>query len=135
MPNETGPVILFDGVCNLCNSAVQFTIRNDDRKQFKFASLQSLKGEELLKAGGLDNTKSDSFVLISDGKYYTRSTAALKVLKALGGRFSLLYAFIIIPAFMRDGVYRLIAKNRYRFFGKRKECMSPTPELKSRFID
>ncbi len=134
MPGQTEHIILFDGVCNLCNGSVQFVIRNDKMKQFKFASLQSAKGQELLAAGGFDQHKSDSFVLISGGNYYTQSTAALRVMKLLGGRFSLLYGLIIVPKFIRDGVYNLIARNRYKLFGKRDECMIPTAELKSRFL-
>ena len=93
------------------------------------------KGKELLDTGGYDQNKTDSFVFISEGKYFTQSTAALKVLKALGGRFSLLYAFIVVPKFIRDAVYSRIAKNRYKLFGKRNECMMPTPELRSRFLE
>lgn len=135
MPVQTEHIILFDGVCNLCNGSVQFVIRNDNKmRQFKFASLQSAKGQELLADGGFDQHKSDSFVLISGGNYYTQSTAALRVMKLLGGRFSLLYGFIIVPKFIRDAVYNLIARNRYALFGRRDECMIPTAELKSRFL-
>lgn len=135
MPAGTEQIILFDGVCNLCNSSVQFVLRHDKKKQFRFAALQSAKGQQLLLNGGFDQQKSDSFVLISSGKYYTQSTAALKVLHTLGGRFSLLYGFRIIPKFIRDAVYNVIAKNRYRLFGQQRECMMPTPELRARFLD
>ena len=128
-------IILFDGVCNLCNSSVQFTIRNDKENKFRFAALQSEKGKELLNAGGFDENKSDSFVLIADGNYYTQSTAALRVLKTLGGTLSLLYVFIIVPKLIRDTIYNWIAKNRYTFWGKRNECMVPTPELRGKFLD
>ena len=135
MTEATGHILLFDGVCNLCNNAVQFVIRNDKKKQFTFASLQSESGKKLLVRGGFDIGKTDSFVFITEGNYYTQSTAALKVLKALGGVNALLYAFIIVPKFIRDAVYNWVAKNRYRYFGKRNECMIPTPDLKSRFLD
>ena len=128
-------IILFDGICNLCNSAVQFVIRNDKKKRFKFASLQSEAGKFLLLKGNLEPEKTDSFVLISEGFYYTRSTAALKVLKLLGGRWLLLYIFILIPAFIRDSVYNLIANHRYRWFGKKDSCMIPDASLKERFLD
>ena len=134
MSEGSGRIILFDGVCNLCNSAVQFTIRHDKKNIFRFASLQSERGKDLLRAGGFDTQKSDSFVLIQEGLYFTKSTAALLVAKALGGKWRLLYALIIVPKFVRDIVYNFIAKNRYRIFGKREECMIPTAELHSKFL-
>lgn len=114
---------------------MQFVIRNDKKKQFKFASLQSEVGKSLLLKGNLDPDKTDSFVLISESHYYTRSTAALKVLKLIGGRWSLLYSFILVPQFIRDFVYNLIAKKRYRWFGKKDNCMIPSPSLTERFLD
>jgi predicted DCC family thiol-disulfide oxidoreductase YuxK len=134
---QPGPnhIILFDGICNLCNGAVQFVIRNDKKKRFKFASLQSETGKSLLLKGNLDPEKTNSFVLISESYYYTRSTAALKVLKLIGGRWSLLYGFILVPGFIRDFVYNLIAKNRYRWFGKKDNCMIPNASLTERFLD
>lgn len=128
-------IILFDGICNLCNSSVQFVIRHDKKEQLRFASLQSDAGQSLLHKGNFAKKKLDSFVLISDGQYFTRSTAALKVLKLLGGRWSALYVFIFVPAFIRNAVYNLISRNRYRLFGKREECMLPSLELKKRFLD
>ena len=135
MQHGSNHIILFDGICNLCNSAVQFVIRNDKKKRFKFASLQSEAGKSLLLKGNLDPEKTDSFVLISENYYYTRSTAALKVLNLIGGRWSLLYSFILVPQSIRDFVYNLIAKNRYRWFGKKDNCMIPTASLKERFLD
>jgi len=128
-------IILFDGICNLCNSSVQFVIRNDKKALFKFASLQSAAGQLLLQNGNLSSQKLDSFVLISEGHYYIKSTAALKVLKLLGGPWAALYIFILVPSPIRDAVYDFISKNRYRWFGKRAECMLPSPELKQRFLD
>jgi predicted DCC family thiol-disulfide oxidoreductase YuxK len=130
-----GDIILFDGICNLCNRAVQFVIRHDRNKQFKFGSLQGPHGQEYLRNLNIQPDKTDSFLLIEDEKHYTRSTAALRVFKKLGGTWSLLYIFIVIPSFIRDALYDFIAHNRYRWFGKRNECMLPTEDLKARFLD
>jgi len=132
---EDRPIILFDGVCNLCNSAVQFVIRHDRKKLFRFASLQSEAGALLLQRYHLPENNFNSFVLVQDGKAYTSSGAALRTARQLGGVLSLLYGFIIVPPFIRNAVYRLIANNRYRWFGKRESCMVPTPELRSRFLN
>jgi predicted DCC family thiol-disulfide oxidoreductase YuxK len=129
------PIILFDGVCNLCNGAVQFIIRHDKKDQFLFASLQSNEGQKLLAKYNFPVDELNSFILIDNGKAYTRSTGALKVFKKLNGSLPLLYGFIILPKFIRDGVYNLIAKNRYKWFGKKDECMIPTPALKARFLN
>ena len=129
------PIIFFDGVCNLCNSSVQFVIKRDRKSKFMFASLQSKKGQEILNRFGLPANDFNSFILLEGDKVYTKSTALLKVLKELRGGWKLLYAFIILPAFIRDPFYNLVAKNRYKWYGKREECMIPTPALKSRFLD
>ncbi|TAE46510.1 MAG: thiol-disulfide oxidoreductase DCC family protein [Cytophagales bacterium] len=128
-------IILFDGVCNLCNGAVKFIIKNDTKNEFQFASLQSKTGQELLEKHHLSTTNLDSFVLISDEKYFTRSTAALKVCQKLGKFWQLLYVFIIVPTFIRNFFYDYIAKNRYRWFGKNDACMMPTQAIKSRFLE
>mgnify|MGYP001272979165 CR=1 FL=1 len=125
-------IILFDGVCNLCNGAVQFVIKRDKQEQFMFGSLQGQAGQAYLRRFGLDFT---SFVLIEDDKAYTRSTAALRTAKHLGGLWKLLYVFIIVPRFIRDAVYNRIAGNRYKWFGKKDACMVPTPALRARFLD
>jgi predicted DCC family thiol-disulfide oxidoreductase YuxK len=132
---NSSPTILFDGVCNLCNSSVQFVIKKDIDKIFQFASLQSDAGEKLLKQYNLSTSNFDSFILIQENKVYQKSGAALKVVKQLSGSIKLLYAFIVIPTFIRDAVYNFIAKNRYKWFGKKDECMVPTPELKGRFLN
>lgn len=129
------PVILFDGVCNLCNSSVQYVIKHDPGALFKFASLQGETGKELLKQYGLPENELNSFVLISDNKAYTRSSAALTVAKKLTGIAKILYGFIIVPSFIRDAVYNIIAKNRYKWFGKKDSCMIPTADLQSRFLN
>jgi predicted DCC family thiol-disulfide oxidoreductase YuxK len=127
-------IVLFDGVCNLCNSLVRFIIKRDRTGKFKFASLQSEIGQQWLKRFGLAKNEFESFVLIQDDKYYLKSAAALKVLKELGGIWKLFYVFILIPRPVRDFIYNLIAKSRYKIFGKRDVCMIPTPELKERFL-
>jgi predicted DCC family thiol-disulfide oxidoreductase YuxK len=133
--NEPGAdLILFDGVCNLCNGLVRFIIKRDPAARFKFASLQSEIGHEWLKRFGLTNDAPDSVVLIKDEKYYLKSTGVLKILKDLGGIWKVFYIFIIIPRPFRDFVYDMIAKSRYRIFGKQDTCMIPTPELKDRFL-
>jgi predicted DCC family thiol-disulfide oxidoreductase YuxK len=128
-------LILFDGVCNLCNGGVQFIIKKDSKAIFKFASLQSSTGQHLLQKFNLPLTDFNSFVYIKNGNYMLKSTAILHILKDLGNGWQLLYGFIIIPRFIRDGIYFLIEKNRYKLFGKRETCMVPTPEIKSRFLD
>src|SRR5258706_3906277 len=129
------PVVLFDGVCNLCNGAVQFIIKRDKKKQFRFASMQGKAGHELLQKFDLPANDFNSFILFEDNKVYTRSTAALRIAKYMGGGWKLLYGLMIIPRFIRNAVYNVIAKNRYKWFGKKDECMIPAPELKDRFLD
>lgn len=126
--------ILFDGVCNLCNTLVQFVIRHDPAGRFRFAALQSASGQALLSQHGLRTHDFDTFVYIRNGTAHTQSTAGLLVMRDLGGGWQLLYALIIVPRFIRDAVYAAIARNRYRFFGRKDACMIPTPELKSRFL-
>lgn len=127
-------VILFDGVCNLCNASVQFIIKRDDAGLFSFASLQSDVGQEVAAKYGIDTADLDSVVLIDGGNAYQRSTAALHITRRLAGAWKLLYAGIIIPPFIRDHVYNWIASNRYKWFGKQTECWIPTPELHGRFL-
>ncbi|KOY87232.1 hypothetical protein AD998_14690 [bacterium 336/3] len=128
------PIVLFDGVCNLCNSSVQFFIRNDKKNILRFASLQSEAGQTLLQKFNLPTNEFNSFVLIVNDQVYLRSSAALKVISYLGGFWKIFQVFWIVPRFMRDGVYNTLAKNRYKWFGKKTECMIPTPELKAKFL-
>jgi predicted DCC family thiol-disulfide oxidoreductase YuxK len=128
-------IVLFDGVCNLCNHGVQFIIKRDKKKQFLFASLQGKRGNELLRKFNLTDSILNSFILIDGDKVYTRSTAALRVAKKLRGGWKLLYGLMIVPRFIRNVVYNIIAKNRYKWFGKKDECMVPGPELRERFLD
>ena len=129
------PIVLFDGVCNLCNSAVQFIIRHDKKNIFMFTSLQSDTGKKLLAQYDLPLNELNSFILIENNKAYTRSSGALRVIKKLKGLWPLLYGFIIVPKFIRDGVYNWVGRNRYKWFGKQDACMIPTPELKARFLN
>ena len=129
------PVLFFDGVCNLCNSSVQFIIRRDKKKVFLFASLQSDLGKEAMQnAQKQENSTPDSVILYYNGKYFVRSDAALHVFKLLGGIWSLLFAGMVLPRFLRDGIYDFISRSRYKWFGKRNECMIPTPDLVDRFL-
>lgn len=127
-------ILLFDGVCNLCNSSIHWVIDRDRAEQFQFASLQSDFSKQKLKQFGVKNEDLNTVVLIDGDRVFKRSSAALEVLKKLGGGWQLLYVFKIIPAPIRDVVYNWIAKNRYRWFGKEDSCRIPTPELKSRFL-
>ena len=128
-------IILFDGLCNLCSSSVQFVIKRDRENQFLFASLQGNTGQEYLRRFNLPPNDINSFILVEGDHYYTRSAAALRTARALSGGWPLLYAFIIIPRFIRDAVYNVIARNRYRWFGKKEACWIPTPALKAKFLD
>jgi predicted DCC family thiol-disulfide oxidoreductase YuxK len=129
LPNSS--VLFFDGECNLCNSSVQFIIRRDKKKRFLFAPLQSAIGQKALNA---IPGKPDSLVLYHNGRFMIKSDAALNVARMLGGIWPIFYTGIILPRFMRDGIYDYISRHRYKWFGKQAECMIPTPELKSRFL-
>ena len=129
-------LILFDGVCNLCNSSVQYVIKRDKKEHFLFTALQSDIGKQILDAYKIDTTKIDSILLYIPKKGIDyKSTAALKVAASLGFPVNLMAIFFIVPAFIRNWVYDFIAKNRYKWYGKKESCMIPTPELKSRFLD
>jgi predicted DCC family thiol-disulfide oxidoreductase YuxK len=128
-------LVLFDGVCNLCSSSVQFIIRHDKKKQFLFGSLQGKAGQEYLKKFNLPQDSLDSFMLVEGDTLYTRSSGALRMLKNLGNGWQLFYAFIIFPKFIRDAAYNIIARNRYTWFGKKEECWIPSRELEARFLE
>ncbi|MGV8947003.1 MAG: thiol-disulfide oxidoreductase DCC family protein [Lutibacter sp.] len=132
---ESKSIILFDGVCNLCNASVNFIIKHDKKNQFLFASFQSDAAKEILLQFNLKNLNEKSVILIETGKVYDKSTAALKIAKQLKGGFKLLYGFIFVPKFLRDWVYNFLANHRYNWFGKRESCMVPSPELKNKFLD
>jgi len=127
-------VILFDGVCNLCNGAVQFIIKRDKTSKFLFASLQSDFGQSQLQKFGLDPSELHSIIALDNGKFFERSDAALTIASGLAQPWPMLGVFRILPRFFRDWIYDLISKNRYKMFGKRESCMIPTPELKGRFV-
>lgn len=128
-------VVLFDGVCNLCNSSVQMLIKWDKKKTLKFASLQSKFGQELLKDLKIDHDNFKTFIYLRNKEVYTRSTAAIEVFSDLGGGWKLVRFLYIFPKFIRNGVYDFISAHRYRWFGKKDSCWIPTPELKARFLD
>ncbi len=129
-------VILFDGVCNLCNSAINFVIKRDKKDHFRYASLQSEIGQKLIAERNINTSKIDSIILIEPGvAYYHKSTAALQIAKRLSGLYPLFSIFLVLPKFFRDWIYDIVAKNRYKWFGKKDSCMIPTPELKALFID
>ena len=127
-------IILFDGVCNLCNSSVQFIIKHDLKNLFRFAALQSAFGKLQLAKFQLSNSTLDTFVYIYDEQVYTKSTAALKIARLLKGGWKIFYVLIVIPPFIRNWFYDRVAKNRYKWFGKKETCMIPTPELKNKFL-
>jgi predicted DCC family thiol-disulfide oxidoreductase YuxK len=128
-------IVLFDGVCNLCNGAVQFIIKRDPESTFLFASLQSAFGQSQLLKFGFDPSALHSILVLENGKLYERSDAALKIASGLKGPWRMLGIFRILPRFFRDWVYDLVAKNRYRVFGKQESCMIPEPGMKERFIE
>ncbi len=127
-------IVLFDGVCNLCNGAVDFIIRRDRQQKFLFASLQSAQGQQLLNHFQLPAKQYESMVLLKKGKLYQRSSAALEIARELPGGWPLLHHFMVVPAKLRDAVYNFIARNRYSFFGKSETCRLPTPEERTRFL-
>lgn len=127
-------IVYFDGVCNLCNSAINFLIDQDKRQRLKFASLQSDAGVEILQRFSLPNDDYDSFLFLKEGQLFQKSDAVLEIVKVLGGAWSLMTVFKIIPKSIRDWMYTKVAQNRYQWFGKRNECRLPTPELKARFL-
>lgn len=129
------PVIFFDGLCNLCNAAVHFVIKRDPEGIFKFCSLQSPSASDLLANHNFQAKDLSSFILLQNDKVYTRSDAALKVARQLQSPLKFLYGFVIVPSFIRNGVYNFISKNRYRWFGKREECMVPNASLSERFLN
>lgn len=133
---EDKKIILFDGVCNLCNQTVLRIIKLDKKDIFRFTSLQSETGKEIINYLKIDTSKVDSIILFEPKKaYYIKSTAALKIFGNFGGIWELSKFLLFFPSFIRDFVYDIIAKNRYKWFGKKNQCMIPTPELLSKFLD
>ena len=132
---ENKSIILFDGVCNLCNASVNFVIKHDKKERFLFASFQSDAAKEILLQFNLKNLYEDTVILVEDHKVYDKSTAALKIAKHLNGLFKAFYVFIIVSKFLRDPIYRFVANHRYQWFGKRESCVIPSPGLKNRFLN
>ncbi len=129
-------LILFDGICNLCNRAVTKIIQLDKKNVFLFCSLQSVTGKEILAHIKVDPSKIDSIILYKPGiAYHIKSSAALEIMNTLGGFWKFSKIFLILPSPIRNLIYDFIAKNRYRWFGKKEQCMIPTPELKSKFLN
>jgi predicted DCC family thiol-disulfide oxidoreductase YuxK len=128
-------LILFDGVCNLCNTSVQYVIKHDKKNSFMFTALQSYIGQQIIKDYNIDTSKTDSILLYTPQTgVVSKSTAALKIAQNLGFPQNVMSIFFIVPPFIRNGVYDYIAKNRYKWYGKKESCMIPTPELKSKFL-
>lgn len=133
MKNEY-KIILFDGVCNLCNTSVTFLIKRDKKDIFRFAALQEEPGITLLRKYNIDPKDTDSIILIDNGKAYIKSSAALRATKYMSGLYPILYGFMIVPKFIRNAVYDYIARNRYKWYGQKESCMIPTPELRAKFL-
>ena len=132
--SATHPILLFDGVCNLCNRWIQFVIERDPEGEFRFAPLQSAIAGELLDAAGYEGEALDSVVLIDDGDYYAKSGAVIRTGRHLGGVYRLLGPFGYVPRQLRDLVYDFVANRRYDWFGKRDQCMMPSPNVRERFL-
>jgi predicted DCC family thiol-disulfide oxidoreductase YuxK len=131
---KEAPVVLFDGVCNYCNSWINFAIRHDKKGLLKFAPLQSSAGDRLSRQYNI-TAGTNSVILIEKGKVYSHSGAAIRIARFLQWPARMLYVFIAIPKFIRDPVYKWVARNRYKWFGRRETCMIPGPEVRARFLD
>ena len=127
--------VFFDGVCNLCNRGLNFLIKHDKKGVLKFASLQSEYAQNTIPKELLNRENLDTIIVYTNGKFYNRSNAVLKLCKILGGGFYVFLIGYLIPRFIRDGLYRFIANNRYHWFGKQLQCRVPSPELKERFLE
>lgn len=128
-------IILFDGVCNLCDNTVQFIIRHDKHDVFRFVAIQSEIGQKIINYLGIDTSKTDSIILYEPGNaYYYKAEAALKIARELGGIYGIIASLSILPNFIKNSVYDYIAKNRYKWYGKKEECMIPTPKMKAKFL-
>lgn len=132
---DGGPILLFDGVCNLCNGLVQFVIPRDPEGKIRFASLQSEVARDLLGERGLPTDSLESVVLVEGDEHYTKSAAAIRLAEHLGGAYALLSPFRVVPRPIRDAMYDFVAEHRYEWFGQRDQCMLPPPGVESRFLD
>lgn len=127
-------ILFYDGVCHFCDGTVQFILRNDKKQKFRFCALQSELGKQILEKHGFTTDSMDTIVMLHQGTILTESTAVLTTLKILGGLFGLAYGFMVVPKFIRDAFYRLIARNRYRLFGKKEACRIPDASQKAQFL-
>jgi predicted DCC family thiol-disulfide oxidoreductase YuxK len=132
--NISQPIVLFDGVCNFCNRMVNFAIRNDKKAKLRFTPMQSAAGQQLRAQYNI-SPGTDTIIFVEKGHAFTYAKAAIRICKYLDWPAKMLYAFAIVPSFISQPVYKWIARNRYRWFGKKDSCMVPTPEFKSRFLD
>ncbi len=130
-----GPIIFFDGVCNLCNRSVDFILRHDGKENFRFASLQSEVAKDLMKNKGLDLQNMRTIILIKNGKIFYRSNAILEILRQLAAPWPLFYVLKLVPRFVRDGLYNLVSKHRYSWFGRRDTCRIPSTKERARFLE
>lgn len=129
-------ILLFDGVCNLCDSAIQFVIKHDKKDVFRFVPLQSELGRNIIKHLGIDTSKVDSMLLYEPGvAYYYKAQAAIRISRYLGGIYGMMGIFSVLPRGFLDWVYDYVAQNRYKWYGKKESCMIPTPELKAKFLE
>ena len=133
--NSDNPLVLFDGICNFCNYWVNFAIKRDKKNRLKFTPIQGETAKKILPQYSISTNSLSSVIFIDKGKAYTQSSAALKICRYLNGGWKLFYGLNIIPKPIRDFVYNIIARNRYKWFGKKDSCMIPSPEIKSRFLD
>lgn len=134
MRSDEKKIILFDGVCNLCNTTVSFLMKRDRRDVFRFAPLQTEPGTRLAQDRGIPTADLDSVVLVETNDHYVKSTAALRIARELPGAYRFLYPLILIPRGLRDAIYDLVARNRYRWFGRQESCRVPTPEERGKFL-
>ncbi len=132
--NFSSPIIIYDGVCHLCNSGVNFILKHDRKKIFRFAPFQSSFAKNLLKENNESENIGDTFILIHNGKLFNRADAALKITMLLGAKWKFFYPLYLFPKFIRNGFYNIIARNRYKWFGKADTCVMPSPEIQERFI-
>ena len=135
MGSRSHPVVLFDGACSFCDASVQFVIDHDPRARFRFAPLQSAVGAQLAARAGVDVAALDTLVLVDDAHSFVRSDAVIEIARRLGRPWSALTVARLLPRTFRDAAYRLVARHRMRFFGRRDACRIPTPELRARFLD
>lgn len=134
MVNEDKPILLFDGVCNFCDSTVNFIIDRDPHKNIRFAALQSQAGQQLLEKFSLDKNNFDSLVVVYKGRYFKKTAAVLRVVRWMKFPWNIMSIFIVIPTFIGNFFYDIVARNRYKWFGKLEYCRVPTPDVKERFL-